>query len=165
MHDLVIKGATIVDGTGADAYTGDVAVDGGVISSVGSNAGAAKREIAAEKMAELTRDKSKATQMATQLLAGGLTPNKDYANIFAADANMGFSTLAKGKAAIDKDQFAAGWTSPTGAPLDKGTKDMLWKLGNKSKTGSLDAAEFQQALVKLDSVKKEVDDLKVKLGV
>ena len=122
-------------------------------------------EVPAWRTKTVGRDKSKATQMATQLVAGGLTPNKDYANIFAADANMGFSTLAKGKAAIDKDQFAAGWTSPTGAPLDKGTKDMLWKLGNKSKTGSLDAAEFQQALVKLDSVKKEVDDLKVKLGV
>lgn len=48
MHDLVIKGATIVDGTGADAYTGDVTVDGGVISSVGGTAGAAKREIAAD---------------------------------------------------------------------------------------------------------------------
>jgi len=35
MHDLVIRNGTIVDGTGAAAFTGDVAVDGGVISAVG----------------------------------------------------------------------------------------------------------------------------------
>jgi len=35
MHDLVIRNGTIVDGTGAAAFAGDVAVDGGVISAVG----------------------------------------------------------------------------------------------------------------------------------
>jgi N-acyl-D-amino-acid deacylase len=34
-HDLVIRGGTIVDGTGAGRFSGDVAVDGGVISEVG----------------------------------------------------------------------------------------------------------------------------------
>jgi N-acyl-D-aspartate/D-glutamate deacylase len=32
MADLVIRGATIVDGTGAPAHTGDVAVQDGVIN-------------------------------------------------------------------------------------------------------------------------------------
>src|SRR5512135_814077 len=45
MHDLVICNGTIVDGTGAAAFAGDVAIDGGVIASVGGKAGAAKREI------------------------------------------------------------------------------------------------------------------------
>lgn len=35
MHDLIIKGGKIVDGTGADAFTGDIAIDGGQISAVG----------------------------------------------------------------------------------------------------------------------------------
>ena len=35
MHDLVIRNGTIVDGTGAAAFTGDLAVDGGVITAVG----------------------------------------------------------------------------------------------------------------------------------
>jgi N-acyl-D-amino-acid deacylase len=39
MADLVIRGATIVDGTGAPARTGDVAVEDGVITEVGGRVG------------------------------------------------------------------------------------------------------------------------------
>lgn len=45
MHDLVIRGATIVDGTGSPARTGDIAVDAGKIVSVEGKAGAGSREI------------------------------------------------------------------------------------------------------------------------
>jgi N-acyl-D-aspartate/D-glutamate deacylase len=45
MHDLVIRGGTLVDGTGAPARSGDLAIDGDRIASVGGNAGAARREI------------------------------------------------------------------------------------------------------------------------
>ncbi|HLX38585.1 MAG TPA: amidohydrolase family protein, partial [Candidatus Binataceae bacterium] len=45
MHDLVIRNGKIVDGTGAPAFIGDVAIDGGKITSVGGKAGAARREI------------------------------------------------------------------------------------------------------------------------
>src|SRR5450631_3830877 len=48
MHDIVIRGGTILDGTGAEAFTGDVAVDGGKISAVGGRAGPGKREIDAD---------------------------------------------------------------------------------------------------------------------
>ena len=44
MHDLVIRGGTLIDGTGAKRRTADVAVDGGVISAVGK-VGAGRREI------------------------------------------------------------------------------------------------------------------------
>ena len=36
MHDLVIRGGTVVDGTGAPARTADVVVDRGQITAVGS---------------------------------------------------------------------------------------------------------------------------------
>jgi len=45
MHDTVIRGGTIVDGTGKPAYTGDIALEDGKIASVGGKAGPGKREI------------------------------------------------------------------------------------------------------------------------
>jgi N-acyl-D-aspartate/D-glutamate deacylase len=48
MHDLVIRGGTIVDGTGAPGRSGDVAIDGGVIAEVGGSAGPGRREIVAD---------------------------------------------------------------------------------------------------------------------
>ena len=48
MHDIVIRGGTIVDGTGNARYTGDLAIDGGLIAQVGGKAGPGKREINAD---------------------------------------------------------------------------------------------------------------------
>ena len=45
MHDTVIRGGTIVDGTGAASFTGDVALKDGKIAQVGGKAGPGKREI------------------------------------------------------------------------------------------------------------------------
>jgi N-acyl-D-amino-acid deacylase len=45
MHDLVIRGGTVVDGTGDAPRLADVAVDGGLISQVGVVEGKGKREI------------------------------------------------------------------------------------------------------------------------
>jgi N-acyl-D-amino-acid deacylase len=45
MHDLVIRGGTIVDGTGEDPYYGDVAIDGSLIVQVGGTAAAARQEV------------------------------------------------------------------------------------------------------------------------
>ncbi|MAB12514.1 amidohydrolase family protein [Parvibaculum sp.] len=47
-HDLVIRGGTIVDGTGTDPFTGDIAIDGNKISEVGKVTGKGKREIDAK---------------------------------------------------------------------------------------------------------------------
>jgi N-acyl-D-amino-acid deacylase len=47
MHDTVIRGGTIVDGSGAPGYTGDVAFDDGKIAQVGGKIGPGKREIEA----------------------------------------------------------------------------------------------------------------------
>jgi N-acyl-D-amino-acid deacylase len=48
MHDLVIRGATVVDGTGGAARTADVAVVDGVIVDVGRVDGLARRTLAAD---------------------------------------------------------------------------------------------------------------------
>ena len=50
MHDLVIRGGTIIDGTGGARFKGDVAVDNGVITTVGTVSGKGKKEIDATGM-------------------------------------------------------------------------------------------------------------------
>jgi len=47
-HDLIIRGGTVVDGTGAPARTADVAVRDGVVTEVGVVDGSATREIDAD---------------------------------------------------------------------------------------------------------------------
>ena len=44
-YDLIIRGGTIVDGTGAERFTGDVAVKDGLIAAVGEVSGDADEEI------------------------------------------------------------------------------------------------------------------------
>jgi N-acyl-D-amino-acid deacylase len=45
MHDIVIRGGTIIDGTGKAPFSGDVAIAGGRIAGVGGKQGPGKREI------------------------------------------------------------------------------------------------------------------------
>src|ERR1700722_2126821 len=47
-HDLIIRSGLVVDGNGGEPFTGDVAVDGGVIAAVGSVSGRARQEIDAD---------------------------------------------------------------------------------------------------------------------
>ena len=47
-HDLVIRGGTIVDGSGAGAYRADLAIDGGTITAIGSVDAGARRTIDAD---------------------------------------------------------------------------------------------------------------------
>ncbi len=48
MYDLMIRNATIVDGTGAPAFTGSVAVKDGRIAAIGDVQGSARRDIDAQ---------------------------------------------------------------------------------------------------------------------
>ena len=48
MHDLVIKGGSVVDGTGAPARTADVAITDGVVTEVGTVKGKAREKVDAD---------------------------------------------------------------------------------------------------------------------
>ena len=48
MHDLIIRNAQIVDGTGSPAQSGDVAIDDGKITELGSGLGRGSEEINAD---------------------------------------------------------------------------------------------------------------------
>ena len=48
MHDLVIRGGSVVDGSGRPARTADVAIDHGRIAAVGDDVGAGRRELSAD---------------------------------------------------------------------------------------------------------------------
>jgi N-acyl-D-amino-acid deacylase len=50
MHDLVIRNGTVVDGTGRARLTGDVAIDNGIIATVGKVAQRGRREIDARNL-------------------------------------------------------------------------------------------------------------------
>lgn len=50
MHDLVIRGGTVVDGTGAAPRQADVAIDGDRITAVGPSLGKGKREVDARHL-------------------------------------------------------------------------------------------------------------------
>ncbi|MDJ8954105.1 amidohydrolase family protein, partial [Clostridium perfringens] len=45
MHDLVIKNGTIVDGTGAPRFVGDIAIDGETIVEIGTVSGQGREEL------------------------------------------------------------------------------------------------------------------------
>ena len=45
MHDLVVRGGTVFDGTGAEGILADVAIDGERITAVGRDVGLARREL------------------------------------------------------------------------------------------------------------------------
>ena len=47
-HDLVIRGGTVVDGTGGPTRTADVAITDGVVTEVGRVDGAGREEIDAD---------------------------------------------------------------------------------------------------------------------
>ena len=48
MHDIVIRGGTILDGSGRAGSAGDLAIDGDKIAAVGGKAGPGRREIDAD---------------------------------------------------------------------------------------------------------------------
>jgi N-acyl-D-aspartate/D-glutamate deacylase len=47
-HDLVIRSGSVIDGTGREAYTADVGIQGGVVAEIGKISGTGHREVDAD---------------------------------------------------------------------------------------------------------------------
>ena len=47
-HDLIIRGGTVIDGTGADARTADLAIDDGIVTDVDARGESAQRVVDAD---------------------------------------------------------------------------------------------------------------------
>ena len=68
MHDILIHGGTVVDGTGAPARLADVAVQGGRIVAVGTQLGAAHRVVDATGLLVTPGDAGEMAAAALELL-------------------------------------------------------------------------------------------------
>ena len=65
MHDLVIRGGTIVDGSGGELFTGDIAIDGATITQVGTVGARGREEIDAS-----ARSSPPASSTSTRIMMG-----------------------------------------------------------------------------------------------
>ena len=94
-YDVLIKGATIVDGTGAKRYTGDIAIQDGRIVEIGTDgklsSGSAKRHINAEGLVVAPGVIDVHTHYDAQLCWDGL---------LEASASHGTTTVVQGNCGI-----------------------------------------------------------------
>ena len=49
-YDLIIKGGSVIDGSGTDAVTADIAISGGRIKRIGDLTGVTAKDIIMKKM-------------------------------------------------------------------------------------------------------------------
>ncbi len=77
-YDLIIRNGTIVDGTGQDRFTGDLAVKDGLIAQVGHVSGDAAEEIDADAAyvlltdADITHDSESLRRLVAKAEVDGL---------------------------------------------------------------------------------------------
>ncbi|MDG1989619.1 MAG: amidohydrolase family protein, partial [Acidimicrobiales bacterium] len=106
-YDLIIRGGTVVDGTGAPPVTADVAVDGDRIAEVGRVEGRARREIDAD----------------------GLVVTPGFVDIHThLDAQMAWDPLGTSASWHGVTSVVLGNCGVTFAPVAPGGKEMLAEM-------------------------------------
>ena len=145
MHDLVIRGGTVVDGTGSAPRVADVAVDGEKIAAVGADIGKGRREIDARGLLVTPGFVDIHTHYDGQATWDPfITPSSWHGvtTVVFGNCGVGFAPVRKG-AAPYLINLMEGVEDIPGTVLAEGVK--------------FDWESFPQFLDKLDSVPKVMD--------
>jgi N-acyl-D-amino-acid deacylase len=117
MHDLVIRNATIVDGTRAARYEGDIAVSSGRIAAIGRDLPRGAREIdASGKVAAPGFIDAHTHDDRLMLSAPGMAPK----------VSQGVTTVVAGNCGVSLAPAPNGMRSPVTPPLDLLDGDGGW---------------------------------------
>lgn len=109
MHDLVIRNGTIIDGTGAPRYPGDIAVSGGRIAAIGRDLPRASREIdASGKIASPGFIDAHTHDDRLMLSAPEMAPK----------VSQGVTTVVAGNCGVSLAPAPRGMGKPVTPPLD-----------------------------------------------
>ena len=125
MQDLVIRGALLLDGTGAPPRREDIAIHEGRISQIGGISGAARRSIDADGLALMPGIIDNHTHYDAQITwDAGLSPSPSLGVTTAVIGNCGF-TIAPCRAA-DRDLVMRNLTQVEGMSLEVLRQGIRW---------------------------------------
>ncbi|HEX2566256.1 MAG TPA: amidohydrolase family protein, partial [Burkholderiales bacterium] len=146
MHDLVIRGALLLDGRGSPPARGDLAVDGGRISEMGKISGAARETVDADGLALMPGIIDNHTHYDAQITWDpGVSPSSSLGVTTALIGNCGF-TIAPCRAA-DREIVMRNLTQVEGMSLDVLRKGIRWDF--ESVPQYLDFVERQGCVINI----------------
>jgi N-acyl-D-amino-acid deacylase len=116
-HDLVIRNATVIDGSGAPRYEADVAVRGGIISAIGRNLARGEREIDASGLVAAPGFIDAHTHDDRLMLS---------APDMAPKVSQGVTTVVAGNCGISLAPAPRGMARPVAPPLDLLDDEGAW---------------------------------------
>ena len=127
MHDLVIRNAEIIDGTGKPAFIGTIAVDGGRIAAISQSVGAARETVEAAGLTLAPGIIDSHTHYDAQLTWDAYaTPSTELGVTTVVIGNCGF-TIAPCRPA-DRERTLRNLTQVEGMSLEALTAGTRWEF-------------------------------------